>query len=101
MQAMAVDEYERRRMISVSPHWQWFEVFDKKYYEMLELINGSRVDGPGYVSSLVVVWFFVSSLSWLSRFCVAPSPKSLSPNGWRYRCIYLEHDPSIYSYLYC
>ena len=31
MQAMADDEYERRRMITVSPHWQWFEVFDKKY----------------------------------------------------------------------
>ena len=58
MQSMAVDEYQRRRMISISPHWQWFEVFDQKYYEMLELINGSRVDGPGYVSSLVVVWFF-------------------------------------------
>ena len=38
---------------------------------------------------LVVVSVFVSSLSRLSRFCLAPPPNSLSPNGWRYRYIYI------------
>ena len=31
MQQQAVEEYQRQRVISISPHWRWWEVFERKY----------------------------------------------------------------------
>ena len=52
MQAMAQQEYEQRRIITMTPHWQWFEVCDQKYcLEQAKIHIRDKLAYPGSLSA--------------------------------------------------
>ena len=52
MQAQALHEYERRRIITITPHWQWFEVFVQKDCLQQEKIHiRDKLAYPGSLSA--------------------------------------------------